>query len=99
MRERTKKTMDDYSTNCQKTRKVYLPTDKKKYSAFVPSVYCPVDISLSKAEIIHGSNSNKDGRAETERWVVNTWFVAIQPDHETLDMPECDTWSALSAAH
>ena len=57
------------------------------------------DIRLSRAEIIHGSNSNKDGRAETERWVVNPWFVAIQPDHETLDVPECGTWSTLSAAH
>ena len=37
------------------------------------------DIRLSRTEIIHGSNCNKDGRAETERWVVNPWFVASVP--------------------
>ena len=30
---------------------------------------------------------------------MNPWFVAIQPDHETLDVPKCGTWSTLSAAH
>ena len=67
VRESTKKTMYDHSTNCLKTRKVYLPANKKKYGDVVPAVYGPRDIRLSRAEIIHGSNSNKDGRAETER--------------------------------
>ena len=31
--------------------------------------------------------------------MVNPWFVVIQPDHETLDVPECGTWSTLSAVH
>ena len=91
--------MEEHSTNCLKTRKVYLLSDKKKYGDFVPAVCGSGDIRLSRAEIIHGSNSNKAGRAETERWVVNPWFVAIQPDHETLDVPECGTWSTLSAVH
>ena len=91
--------MDDHSTNCLKTTKVYILSDKKKYRDFVPAVCGSGDIRLFRAEIIYGSNSNKAGRAETERWVANPWFVAIQPDHETLDVPECGTWSTLSAAH
>ena len=97
--ESTAKTMEEHITNCLKTRTVYLLSDKKKYGDFVPAVCGPGDIRLSRAEIIHSSNSNKAGGAETERWVVNPWFVAIQPDHETLDVPECGTWSTLSAAH
>ena len=62
--ESTNKTMYDHSTNCLKTQKVYLPADKKKYGDFVPAVYGPGDIRLSKAEIIHGSDSNKDGSEE-----------------------------------
>ena len=98
-RESTAKLLYDHSNNCLKTRKVYLLSYKKKYGDFVPAVCGPGDIRLSRAEIISGSNSNKAGRAETERWVVNLWFVAIQPDHETLDVLECGMWSTLSAAH
>ena len=97
--ESTAKLPDDHSTNCLKTRKVYLLSDKRKYGDFVPAVCGSGDIRLSRAEIIYGLNSNKAGRAETERWAVNPWFVAIQPDHETLDVPECGTWSTLSAVH
>ena len=50
---------------------------------------------MSCAEIIHGSISNKAGKVETERWVVNPWFVATQPDNETLDVPECGTWTTF----
>ena len=71
MRESTNKTIYDHSTNCLKTRKVYLPDDKNKYGDFVPAVCGPGDIRLSKVEIIYGSNSNKDSRAETERRVIN----------------------------
>ena len=97
--ESTAKLLDDHNTNCLKTRKVYLLSDKKKYGDFVPAVCSPGDIRLPREEIIYGSNSNKAGRAEIERWVVNPSFLAIQLDHETLDMPECGTWSTLSAAH
>ena len=32
----------------------------------------------------------------TVRWVVNPWFVGVQPDHETTDIMESWTWSQLS---
>jgi hypothetical protein len=38
-------------------------------------------------------------RAESTRWVVNPWFVWIQSDHETLDIPESGSWSEVAAAH
>ena len=49
---------------------------------------------MSRTEIIHGSAGNKEGKAETTRWVINPWFVAIRPDHGTLDVPECGTWAS-----
>jgi hypothetical protein len=48
---------------------------------------------------LHGSAAEKDGKCSTRRWVVNPWFIAIQPDHETLDLPEVGTWSYLAACH
>ena len=99
VRESTAKTMEEHNSNCLKTRQVYLLADKKKYRDFVPAVCGPWDIELSRPEIIHGSNFNKAERAETARWVMNPWFVAIQPDHETLGVPEFGTWSTLSPAY
>ena len=98
-RENLPRNVVDHSTNCLKTNDIYLSSDKKKYGNFIPAVCGPGDIRVSRAEIIHGSISNKEGKAETERWVVNPWFVAIQPDHETLDVQECGTWTTLGRAH
>ena len=51
-RESTVQLLDDHSMNCLKTRKVYLPSDTKKYSNIVRAVCGPGDIRLSRAEII-----------------------------------------------
>ena len=43
--------------------------------------------------------ANKKGLAESIRWVVNPWFIGIQDDHETPDVPESGTWSSVAAIH
>jgi len=59
----------------------------------------PGDICISRPEILHESTSNKQGIAESSQWVVNPWFVSIQDDHETLDVPESGNWSLVSMTH
>ena len=56
-------------------------------------------IWYSRAEILHGSTATKNGVANNIRWVVNPWFVGLQPDHLTLDVPEEGTWETISQTH
>ena len=88
-----------HSGNCLKTHDIFTAADKKKYGDFVPAVCGPGDIRISRPEIIHGSTANKDGKADSHRLVVNPWFLGIQEDHETLDIPECGTWTLVVQAH
>ncbi|KAF8453402.1 hypothetical protein BDZ91DRAFT_808010 [Kalaharituber pfeilii] len=89
----------DHNGNTLKTDGIFTAGDKLKYGDFVPAICGPGDIRISRPEIIHGSASNKAGKAETSRWVVNPWFVGIQDDHETLDVPESGSWTTVAAAH
>ena len=94
------RSIEGHSSNCLKTNDIFNAEDKKKYGDFVPVICGPGDIRISRSEILHGSASDKNGKASTtRRWVVNPWFVAIQQDHETLDIPEVGTWSTIAAAH
>ena len=77
----------------------YLPSDKKIYGNFIHAVCRTGDIRVSRSKIIHGSISNKAGKAETERWVVNPWFVTIRPNYKTLDVAECGMRTTLGRAH
>lgn len=85
--------------NCTKTNEIYSKADEQKYGKLVPCVCGPGDIRVSRPEILHGSTANKDGYAESQRWVVNPWFVGIQDDHETLDVPESGTWASIAQTH
>ena len=96
---RDKLAIADYGNNCLKTKSVYLVADKVKYGDFVPAICGPEDIRILWSEILHGSTSNKDGKADNAHWVVNPWFVSIQSDHEITDIPESGTWSSLAANH
>lgn len=99
-RDNARRDLANHSGNCLKTNDVFTAEDKEKYGDFVPAVCGPGDIRISRAEIIHGSAADKEGKAGDERrWVVNPWFVAIQPDHDTLDVPECGTWATIAQAH
>ncbi|KAF8472149.1 hypothetical protein BDZ91DRAFT_717333 [Kalaharituber pfeilii] len=89
----------EHDGNMHRTDRIYLPEDKEAYGELVPAICGPGDIRISKPEILHGSSSNSQGRAESKRWVVNPWFVGIQEDHSTLDIPESATWEVLSNAH
>jgi len=89
----------NHDGNTLKTDEIYTPADAKKYGKLVPAVCRPGDIRISRPEILHGSTANKEGVAETSRWVVNPWFVGIQDAHETLDVPESGSWSSVSAIH
>ena len=89
----------DHGNNCLKKNSIYLAADKAKYGDFVQAIYGPGDIRISRSEILHGSTSNKDGKADNARWVINPWFVSIQSDHETTDISESGTWSSLAANH
>ena len=91
--------VSNHNGNCLKTNDIFTASDKKVYSDFIPAICGPGDIRISRAEIIYGSASNKQGRADSIRWVVNPCFVAIQADHETLDVPECGTWTSVAASH
>ena len=57
------------------------------------------DQNVSRPEIIHGSTSGKDGKSGGVRWVVNPWFVGIQADQETTDIPESGSWSTIASYH
>lgn len=89
----------NHNGNTLKTDDIYTPADAKKYGRLVPAVCGPGDIRISRPEVLHGSTANKDGVAESSRWVVNPWFVGIQDDHETLDVPEPGSWSSVAATH
>ena len=71
----------------------------EKYGRLVPAVCGAGDIRVSRPEILHGSTANKEGLAESSHWVMNPWFVGVQDDHETLDVPESGTWSSVAATH
>ena len=71
-RDNTRWDPANHSGNCLKTNDVFKAEDKEKYGDFVPAVCGPEDIRISRAEIIHGSAADKDGKAGDERrWVVN----------------------------
>ena len=89
----------NHDENTLKTDKIYMPADTKKYGRLVPAVCGPSDIRISRPEILHGSTANKDGVAETRCWVVNPWFVGVQDDHQTLNVPESGSWSSVAAMH
>ena len=89
----------NHDGNTLKTDEIYTLADAKKYGKLVPVVCRPSDIRVSRPEILHRSTANKEGVAETSRCVVNPWFVGIQDDHETLDMPESRSWSSVAATH
>ena len=92
--------IQDHNGNCLKTSDIYTAQDQKKYGAPVPVVCSPGDIRISRPEILHGSGSSKmNGVAKTKRIVVNPWFVGIQEDHSTLDIPESGSWELYSACH
>jgi hypothetical protein len=56
---------------------------------------CPrLSVRLSHPALSHGST----GCTKVRRTML-PWFVGIQEDHETLDMPDGGTWSQLSAAY
>ena len=84
-----------HNSNCLRTNRIYTKKDKIKYSYHVPVVRGPGDIRVSRAEIFYGSTATKKGAANNIRWVVNPWFVGLQPDHLTLDVPEEGTWETI----
>ena len=90
----------DHRGNCMKTSDIYTKRDKERYGEPVPVICSPGDVRISRPKIMHGSGSSKtDGIAKRNRIVVNLWFVGIQADHSTLDMPESGSWEFLSACH
>ena len=89
----------DHNGNCLTTNDLYRVEDKEKYGNFVPAVCGPGDIRVSRPEIIHGSASGKDRKSGGMRWVLNPWFVGIQSDHETTDIPESRSWSTIASYH
>ena len=57
---------------------------------------CPAfGIRVTLPTVIHGSSAH----ATITRRVIYPWFTAIQPDHETLEIPGQHTWSELAALH
>jgi hypothetical protein len=57
---------------------------------------CPAfGIRVTLPTVIHGSSAH----ATITRRVIYPWFTAIQPDHETLEIPGQHTWSELAACH
>lgn len=94
------KKLQDHRSNCLKTSDCYSPADIKKYGKPVPALCGPGDIRISRPEIMHGSGSKEtNGIATQKRIVVNPWFVGIQEDHSTLDVPESGSWEFLAACH
>ena len=89
----------DHNGNCLKINDLYRIEDKERYGDFVPAVCGPGDIHVSRPEIIHGSTLGRDGKSGGMRWVVNPWFVGIQSDHETRDIPESGSWSTIASYH
>ena len=85
-----------HNSNCLKTNNIYTKKDKIKYGPHTPAVCGPGDIRVSRAEILHGSTATKKGVANNIRWVVNLWFVGLQPDHLNLDVLEEGTWETIS---
>jgi len=55
----------DCNGNTLKMDNIYIPPDTKKYGKLVPVVCGPVDIRISRPEILHESTSNKQGIAES----------------------------------
>jgi hypothetical protein len=56
------------------------------------------DLRASLPTVVHGSTGDKNGKAPVGRVrrVLNSWFVGIEDDHETLEIAEDGPWSLLS---
>ena len=85
--------------NCQRVDRTYRPEDRAEFGDWIPAVCPPGGLRITRPEIIHGSASLSNSKADSERLVLNPWFVGIQKDHQVLDIPECGTWETLVNAH
>lgn len=75
---------------------MFTKDDERKYDTKWTDVVCNAyDVRITSPLLPHGAH----GPAKTERRTMLPWFVAIQDDHETLEVLEAGTWSQLSAAH
>jgi hypothetical protein len=75
--------------------KRYTAQDKRDFGAPLPFPVDAFGVRLTRPEILHGSTPN----STVVRRVIYPWFSAIQPDHETMEIPGQHTWSELAALH
>ena len=86
----------NHRTNCLKTNNVFTAADRAQYGDFQPAICGPRDIRLSRSEILYALLTDKRSKCFIVRWVVNPWFVGIQPNHKTTDIMESSSWSIVS---
>jgi len=88
-----------FTSDCPVQRikpEMFTPHDAKAFGTDWLRVPCAAgDVRISEPALPHSST----GPATRTRRTILLWFVGIQRDHETLDIPESGMWSELSAAH
>ncbi|EFW15145.1 conserved hypothetical protein [Coccidioides posadasii str. Silveira] len=75
---------------------MYTKDDERKFGIRWTDVICkPGDVRITSPLLPHGAH----GPCKKVRRTMLPWYVAIQEDHEHLEVNEAGTWSQLSAAH
>ncbi|KMU83871.1 hypothetical protein CIHG_01655 [Coccidioides immitis H538.4] len=75
---------------------MYTKDDERKFGIRWTDIICkPGDVRITSPLLPHGAH----GPCKKVRRTMLPWYVAIQEDHEHLEVDEAGTWSQLSAAH
>ena len=74
---------------------IYEKEDKKRYGDFIEVKGKRGDVRMTMASIIHGSTKGCD----CTRKVVFPWLMAIEEDHENLELSGTCSWEEVSRSH
>ena len=76
------------------------PAEVQKYGMDFKPVPCKAgQVRISESRLPHGATTPHGGKADQLRSTYLPWFIAIQDDHETLELVEGGTWGEIAANH
>ena len=77
------------------SQKTLTKEDRSEFGDFEPFPCRRGDVRITRPEIPHGST---EGAPQIRRTLF-PWFTGVQPDMETLDNAESDSWSQLAVSY
>jgi hypothetical protein len=91
------KTVMNSHVNRVQDPKIWSKEDAEFFETdFKPSPCNAGDIRITDPRLPHGSTSHPPGGV---RKTMLPWFVGIQPDHSTMEIPEMGVWEEIAHAH